>query len=250
MSRILAFIDNSAASSPVLRMASAIAPRFGADVEAVHVQEEGDRTVRETASAAGVPLRVIEGDPLREVCGAMHAEDAVAGVIGVRDAAVGAGPAGHLALGLVASTDKPVVLVHPRSEPPAELTRVLVAVEGTAAKARRLERAVRLVQLADLELVVVHVDDESTIPSFGDQVQHETESYTNEFLARYVPGVQGARLELRIGEPVEEILDVARDADVQLLAIGWPHTDDPARGEVARRLIERSHVPILLVAYT
>jgi nucleotide-binding universal stress UspA family protein len=55
---------------------------------------------------------------------------------------------------------------------------------------------------------------------------------------------------LRIGIPVDEILMTADDVEPDMLAIGWPQTDDPGRGKVAREIINRSRIPILLVAVT
>jgi nucleotide-binding universal stress UspA family protein len=92
------------------------------------------------------------------------------------------------------------------------------------------------------------VDDEDSMPRFSDQVQHETTEYANEFLARYAPGAPEARLQLRIGDPADEILAAVDELDVDLLAIGWPHSDDPTRGAVARELLDRTRVPVLLVA--
>ncbi len=94
--------------------------------------------------------------------------------------------------------------------------------------------------------MVVHVDDEQSIPSFSDQEAHETWAYAEEFLARYLPGAGPARLELRVGDPADEIINLAQQGPVDLLALGWPR--DPARGAVARRVLRRSHVPVLLVA--
>ena len=111
-------------------------------------------------------------------------------------------------------------------------------------------RTIELGATADVELIVVHVDDEESIPSFSDQVQYESQAYANEFLARYCAGAPEARLVLRIGDPGDEILTVADEVAPDLLAIGWPHTDDPNRRNVAREIINRSHIPVLLVAVT
>ena len=120
--------------------------------------------------------------------------------------------------------------------------------EGTPEHVRSLKHAVELASTADLELVVIHVDDQSSIPSFSDQVQHETDAYAHEFLARFAPGAPTAQLELRIGVPVDEILKAAASIEPDLLAMGWPQTDDPARGAVAHELLERCPIPMLLVA--
>jgi nucleotide-binding universal stress UspA family protein len=248
MSRVLACIDNSAAARPVLAVARVLAPVLNATVQAVHVREDGDRTARAAATSLGLPLRVLDGDPLEQLARLAAEDDVVGVVVGARGRPAGRRPAGHLALGIANRVATPVILVPPDAELPSELHRVLVALEGTPRNARRLKRTIELAEGAGLELVVVHVDDETSIPSFSDQVQHETEAYAHEFLARFAPGAPAARLELRIGEPAEEILTTADSSCPDLLAIGWPQSDDPARGIVAREVLDRSHRPVLLVA--
>jgi hypothetical protein len=248
MRRVVACIDNSVASRPVLAAANALAPVLGASVEAVHVAEDGDTTVRAAADDAHVPLRVVHGDPLDELVAVSAAGDVVAVAIGVRDIPSGRRAAGHVALALANRVDAPVLVVPPDAQPPEHIHRVLIAMEGTPDKMRPLKNAVELASAAGLELVVIHVDDESSIPSFSDQVQHEVTAYTHEFLARFLPGAPSARLELRIGVPVDEILGAAESTEPDLLALGWPQTEDPVRGPVAHELLERCPVPMLLVA--
>ena len=67
MSRIIAAIDNSPAARPVLAMAKAVAPFFAADVEAVHVVQNGDQTVQLEAAQAGVSVVRLEGGPAERI---------------------------------------------------------------------------------------------------------------------------------------------------------------------------------------
>ena len=94
---------------------------------------------------------------------------------------------------------------------------------------------IELVEATGLDMIVVHVDDEATIPSFNDQMQHETEAYTNEFFARFLPGAPHARLELRIGPAVDEILAATEAAGAELLAVGWPEANTANEGPSAPR---------------
>ncbi len=247
MKRLIACIDNSAASRPVLTAARALAPLLGASVEAVHVGEDGDRTVRAAAEEAGVPLRIVRGVPLDELAAAARADNVVAVAIGARGLSTRR-TAGHLALALANCVDTPVLVVPPDAHPPDRVHRVLIAMEGTQAKARALKGAVALASAAGLELVVIHVDDESSIPSFSDQVQHDTDTHAREFLARYLPGAPSAQLKFRIGVPADEILRVTESIEPDVVAMGWPQTEDPTRGLVAHELLERCHVPMFLVA--
>jgi nucleotide-binding universal stress UspA family protein len=248
MKKVIAAIDNSAAARPVLIMAQAVASALGGTLEVIHVIEDGDETARASAEAAGAVLRTLSGDPVEQLAFAVAEENVVSLVLGARSGLGGPRPAGHLALTLAGRTDKPVVVVPPNAQPPNTLRLVLVAMEGTPGKARALQRTIELSTGAGLEIVVVHVDEE--IPSFTDQVQHETVAYAQEFFARHVLGAPQSRLELRIGVPATEVLVAIDSLHPELVAVGWPHTDDPGRGAVAREILDRSPVPILLVAVT
>ncbi|MDR3650142.1 MAG: universal stress protein [Acidimicrobiales bacterium] len=248
MKKIIAAVDNSAASRPVLAMARAVASALGGTLDVVHVSEDGDETARASTQAAGAALRTLVGDPTEQLELVVAHKNVVALVLGARGGLGGPRPAGHLALTLAGRTDKPVVVVPPDAQPPQRLHKVLVAMEGTPGKARALQRTIELSTDAGLEIVVVHVDEE--IPSFTDQVQHETEAYAQEFFARHLPGAPQARLELRIGVPAIEVLAAVDSLHPELVAVGWPHAADASRGAVAREILERSSVPVLLVAVT
>ena len=244
---ILAAIDASAAAGPVLSTAVALGRALAADVEALHVVDDDGTTAVGTADRFGVPYREQRGDPLACITERARGADVVAIVVGARRRMTG-GHLGHLARAVADTLDKPVVVVPPESAPRDELRTVVVAMEGSPGKARGVKTAIEVAAGSGLELVVVHVDDEDSIPSFSDQVAHETEAYTDEFLARYAPGAPKARLELRVGVPAEEVLKASDAAGADLVAVGWPHVVDPERGTVAQEVLDRSHVPVLLVA--
>ena len=61
MTRVVAAIDNSAAARSVLGVGQAVAPALGADLEAVHVLEDG----HETAVGLGRRRRPLPPDPVR-----------------------------------------------------------------------------------------------------------------------------------------------------------------------------------------
>ena len=100
---------------------------------------------------------------------------------------------------------------------------------------------------ANLDVVVLHVHDEASLPAFTDQPQHETDAWAEEFLARYVPSRFGdVRLEVRVGRRNEEVLRAAEELDADLIALGWSQISLPA----ARRscaVLERGHIPVMLV---
>ncbi len=248
MRKILAAVDNSAAARPVLAVCRATASALGCAAEAVHVVEDGDQTAIASAEAGGVPLELLSGDPIEQLLLAGADPDVAVLVLGARDTVGGPRPAGHLAMAVAERTDTAVVLVPPEAEPPGTFTRILVAMEGSRGKAHALERMVALATEASLEIVVMHVDEE--VPRFTDQVQHETLAYGREYLSRHLHGAGEIRLELRLGLPANEVLGAIGPLRSEIVAVGWPHGDDPGRGSVAREIVGHSPVPILLVPAT
>lgn len=247
MTYVIAAVDNSLAARPVLAMAAALAEVLGADVQALHVSEDDGQTARACAESLGIEFHRVKGDPLERICDAANGEKAVAVVIGARRRPAGR-HVGHLARQVADAIDKPVLVVPPEAQPGAHLHNVVIAMEGTPKKARSLKAAVDVAAGADLDLTVVHVDDENSIPRFTDQVAYEAESYAQEFLARYLHGAPNAHLELRVGAPADEIIDVTESTDADVLAIGWPQSATGGHGAVAHELLDRSHIPVLLVA--
>ena len=246
MTRLLASIDNSAAARPVLVMSLVVAPVLGAQVEAVHVGDAGD-TARNEAAALGVPMTEVEAEPLAAVAELTSADDVVAVAVGARDRTGGSRHIAHFAERLADAVDKPVLLVAPDTAIPKRLHRVIAAIKGTHDRTRPLRRALAIIGQGQLDLVVVHVQGDESIPAFSDQPQYEAAAYAAEFLARHVPGAPEARAQLRYGDPVEQILAAVAEERAELIAVGWTQGTRPERGLVARALVLRSPVPILLV---
>jgi nucleotide-binding universal stress UspA family protein len=244
---IVAAIDDSAAARPVVSMATELGAVLNASVEALHISDTEGRTAWAIAEGFGVPCRTWPGDPLTRIVERAAAEDVIAVVVGARRRLSGHS-LGHLARQIADTIEKPVMVVPPEARSTGHLRRVIIAMEGTRAKSRNLKVAFDLAAAADLELVIVHVDDEDSLPSFSDQVAHETQAYADEFLARYLRGGPAARLELRVGVPADEIIALTDSLTADLLALGWPHSRDAHRGATAREILDRSHIPVLLVS--
>jgi nucleotide-binding universal stress UspA family protein len=247
MTTVIAAIDNSMAARPVLAMASALAEIFGAEVRAMYISDEEGLTERTSAETLGIEYCRCPGDPLEEICRAAEAADVVGVVVGARGKRA-TGHVGHLARQIADAVVKPVIVVPPEAEPATHLHNVVIAMEGNPHKARGLKSAVEVAAGADLDITVVHVDDETSIPSFSDQVAHDAEAYADEFLERYLHGAKSAHLEMRIGVPAYEIIDLTCTTAVDLLAIGWPQSASADRGVVGHAVLDRSHVPVLLIA--
>lgn len=245
---MLAAIDNSAAARPVLAVAGELGDLLRSEVAAVHVREDGARTARAEARAAGVELREL-ADPTEESLLREARRPGVAVlVVGARGIPAASGRIGHVALELITALDRPVLVVPSEVELPFRLRRVLVPLDGTLTTTLALREMIDLVCETDVELIALHVLDERSLPRFVDQPQHEVEAWAGEFLARYCPGrPDAARLEVRVGPPGRHVLEVARDVRADLLVLGWSQDLSPGRAKVVREAIERGTVPTLLV---
>ena len=248
MTRLVAAIDNSAAAQPVLRIARTMARLFEADPEALHVAEDHGRNARGAAAAAGIPLREVTGDVVTQLVAVAGEPDVVALVVGSRGRPAGTRPAGHVALELMARVNKPLVVVPPHAHPPDRVRRLLVPLDGTTETALALEPVLELAVHDEIEIVVLHVDDETSIPSFSDQPQHETPAFAEEFIARYCDCARDdARLELRVGVPAEQVLEVTAGLGADLVALGWSQRLDSSHANVVRRFVEQAAVPVILM---
>jgi len=248
MRKVIAALDNSSAARAVLATAGNVAQLFGAEVEAVHVGEDGDRVARDAAAAAGLQLKRIAGPTVPALVDAAAADDVAALVVGTRRLPTGGRPVGATALDVITSLLKPVVVVPPDAVRRPALRRVLVPLEGTTATSLAPKGIIELADDADLEIVVVHVHDAATLPSFTDQPQHQARAWADEFVARYCPwGIGKVSVELRVGRPEEEILAAAERTDAHLIALGWSQEIDWGRAPVVRELLERGRIPVLLV---
>jgi nucleotide-binding universal stress UspA family protein len=248
MSRVIAALDNSLAANPVLMTAIALGRVLDAGVEAVHVRVNGDRVARSAAGAAQVPLRTASGLVVERLIEIGLASDVVALVVGARGSPLGQRPLGGTALAVATSLPKPLVVVPPEIRWPGQLRRVLVPLEGRETGSHTPRAIVELAQGEDLDVVVLHVLEEESLPRFTDQPQHEQTAQVEEFLRRYCPwGIGKVRLEVRVGRCDECVPVVAEEVDADIIALGWAQELEPGRAPVVRAALARGGIPVLLV---
>jgi nucleotide-binding universal stress UspA family protein len=245
--RVLTALDNSPAAGPVAEFAAALARVLAAEVDLVHVRRDGVETARSAAEEAGHALRIERGDPgatLRDEAGA---SDVAAVVLG-RSAQHHDGPVGAVAIELLTTEPKPVAVVPADTANPGRLERILVPLEGTRSTSLAPRRTIDLARDAGLEIVLVHVFDAASLPSFTDQPQHESAAWASEFLARYSPcPPEDVRLECRVGDPARHVVAVAREVDADVIALGWSQELAAGRARVIRAALEQAVLPVLLI---
>jgi nucleotide-binding universal stress UspA family protein len=249
MRKVIAALDNSLAAGSVVATATDLARLFDAHVEAVHVGEDGDRIAAEAAAVAGLQLRALDGETVPALVRAAEDHATVALVVGTRSLPLAGRPIGATALEVITSLLKPVVVVPPSAAAQAgAIERVLVPLEGTLSTSLAPRTLIELAHDADIEIVVLHVHDAHTLPGFTDQPQHEAAAWREEFVARYCPwGVGSVTMQVRLGRREEEILRAADETKSDLVALGWAQELAAGRAPVIRELLERGHIPVLLL---
>ena len=247
MKVLIAALDNSLAAKPVLDAAVAIAPLFGASVEAVHVGEPGGRTAEAIAEAAGVAFRCVGGATVPALLQAIAAEETVGAVIGARGALTGPTPAGHTALAVAEEVAKPVVVVPPDlAARPREPAKIVVPLDGTPETAEAVRDLVHLIAGRRAEIVVVHVFDTRTVPRFLDRPARDLETLGREFLERYCREI-GARFVWRTGSARGAVAELAEGDGNALVVLAWNGNLSSGHGAVVAEVLARARIPVLLL---
>ena len=248
MKKVLAALDNSLAGKSVLASAQAFAALLDSEVEALHVLTNGQRTVRNMAESAGVPLRTMTGPVVERLVAAGEARDVVALAIGARGTWASSKPLGGRAAAVATALSKPVLIVPPDAGASQTFRRVLVPLEGSLSSSLAPRWLFELPGGAEIDVVALHIHDEDSIPAFTDQPQHEMSAWTHEFVQRYCPwGIGTVQLEIRVGRIGELVPVVADECGCDLIALGWSRDLSSDRAPVVHETIERSRLPVLLV---
>ncbi len=242
--RVIAAIADDAAAATVLASAGAIASVASASVEALHVGNE-NAAVAQAAQKAGVPLRTVGGRAVEAIVEACAAEDIAAIVIGTPGSRTSKHAQGRTTTALLTLLDKPVV-VPPNATVEHRIQRVLVPLDGSTQGAAAVLGLMQLAANAKLEVVLAHVYDERSLPAFSDQLPHEVRAWREEFIARHCPPALDARLELRVGEPHDHLLDILRVSGCELVSLSWSQDLTGEHAAVVRRMLAESPVPVLL----
>jgi nucleotide-binding universal stress UspA family protein len=181
-------------------------------------------------------------DPVRAVLDELAGPDVLAAVM------PGGAAMEAMTGGVISACRKPVVVTPPMpaTRHPSAVSRVLLPLDGSAEAAVAVAPTVQLLADAGVDLVVLHVFDQTTVPRFWDQAAHARSCWESEFRARYCPH-PGVRLQLRTGAPGEQVVTVAERERVDLIVLGWSQRLSPARAATVRRVISEAHVPVMLM---
>jgi nucleotide-binding universal stress UspA family protein len=251
MSRLLAAVDDSAATAPVIAVARWFGGLLDLDVVALHASENGSgTTARASTDAVGVKLEIREGDPARMIRQAGQDEDVLAIAIGARALPGNRVPAGHVALDVIRRVSKPVIVVPPDVRVPGgdRPLRLLAPVDTERPSASALQHLLDEMHQPDLELVLLHVFDPQHMPMFANHGSGDLETWCEELVRRTTPSQETqARVEWRVGHPAHTILAVERELDPDLVVLAWAGNLSHGRAAVVKRLLAHATTPLVLI---
>ena len=249
MSLVLAAIDDSAATAPVIHSAQWFAALFDLDVRAVYVSDDDERrTACLVADAAGTCLETRRGDPVRAIRTAAAAPEVRALAIGTRRLPGHGSPAGHVALDLIRCATKPTLVVSPDALlPRPDRLRVLAPLDEHSESASALRGFLKEIKHRELELVLLRVFEPEHVPRFDDHGRHNDALI--ERLVHHGASTESARtrIEMRVGFPASTILDVERGVAADLVVLAWGCDLSGDRASVIKRLLTDARTALLLL---
>ena len=145
-------------------------------------------------------------------------------------------------------------------KPPLETKRILAAVDFSDASDAAFRHAVALAKHFGSDLMVLNVV--APVPALACQPIDGIPAYADDELAlsernlagltksAEQSGVTNARAVIRIGLPAHEIVEAAKDADIDLIVIathgytGWKHF---CIGSTAERVVRAAPCPVLVI---
>jgi nucleotide-binding universal stress UspA family protein len=242
MRRVLAAIDLDQQAAAVAAFAAQLARVLDARPDLVHAGS-GARQLEPLAGA----VRTLDGDPLTALKAEANDAEVVAVVVG-HSHKPDTQSVGRVASSLLLTLRQPVAVVPGRASHPNRLSRAIVPLEGSQSSSLAPLKMIELATGSGVDIVLVHVFGPESVPMFTDQPQHETETWTREFIARYCPfPPRSVRLELRRGAIEEEICALARESDADVVALGWSQDLAAGRARVVRAVLETANLPVLLI---
>ena len=135
-------------------------------------------------------------------------------------------------------------------------TKILVAIENSAADQAVLDHIERLARLTGADLLLVHVADGFVARNFDDLKLRESEEMRDDraYLERLCQDMCGRGMvcagRLAMGDPATELVRVAAEEGVDLIAMsthGHRFLQDLLRGSTADRVRHGVSIPVLMV---
>ncbi len=243
MSTVLAAVDATAAARSVLATAVVVGRQLHLDPRAIYV---GDAPEAATAWAQefGVPITVVQGQPHVRIIEASEDPDVEMVVLALHGLPRRSEP-GRTARQVATHVTKPVLVVPPDVPTRSAPGTVLFPLDGTRGVSTAVRPLIAAHVAAGNHVIALHVFDEHSVPLFMDGPADEV-VWRDEFLAEHCSDL-GIQLETRPGPIVLALLDVAAQLDVDVIALGWHQSLEPARARIVREVLQRARRPVALI---
>ncbi len=244
MMRVLAAVDASAATCPVLQEAQLFGDLVAASPEAIYVGRLGEHASR-LAEHVGVPIRALHGSPSAVILHEAAADDVVLVIVGSRGLPSGRYPIGHVTRRVIQQLSKAAVVVPPDFVP-TKFGHILVPLDGTEETAVAVATAVDLFARGGSEIVVTHSLTPETMPAMLDHAG-ALEMWAEQFLRRSGPEFADARIEVRVGAPGANASEFTRVEPIDLIVLAWRRKFAGQHGQVVMDILAHAGVPVLLL---
>ncbi len=243
---VVAAIDRDGAAASVLATAGRFAKLTGAGVDAVHVGPSVPATLAVLAARAGMSLRAVAGPTRPALLAELERPEVLAIVLGAGDEHRGHHVVGPTTRHVTERSTKPVVVVPATGIFAGDgLHRLLVPLEGQDASSRPVLEALLPLLVEGVDIEVLHVFTEETLPRMLDRPQRDVELLGREFLARHCP--DATRIALRAGTIADRVREICEERAADLVVLSWSQVSTGGRARVVRDVLECSSLPVLLL---
>lgn len=242
---VLAALDADVAALGILETALSIGEMTDARVEAVHV-DDGQAEILEALTRSVDVVLQHRADPVAStLIDALGEPGVLAMVIGAGFTREGHHPVGPTARRVLEHAAKPVVVVPGNAITHQKVRRLLVLLEGTEASSRPVLDSLCPLLTPGVELIVLHVFTDRTLPRMLDQPWRDFELLGREFLATHCP--LAARIELRTGPIPIRVTEACELHEIDVVVLSWSQDTTEGRARVVREVLALSALPVLLL---
>jgi nucleotide-binding universal stress UspA family protein len=246
--RVLAALEREAVAGAVLGAATRFGEMSYAQVEAVHAGTSLPVTLVRLAAPAGLELRLVAGPAGPALVAELERPDVNAIVMGAgmgHPGRPGHHPVGSTTRYVAERSTKPVVVVPAGTGPGSPFRRLLVPLEGTESSSRPVLEALLPLLVAGVEVEVLHVFTEETLPRMLDHPVRDIELLGQEFLARHLPSA--TRIVLRAGEVADRVSELCEEHSADMVVLSWSQRSSEGHARVVRDVLKSSAVPVMLL---
>jgi nucleotide-binding universal stress UspA family protein len=247
MTITLVVLDTNTNVGPVLDTAHLFAELTASNLEVVLAPRsmDVDRNVQALLDEADVPVRRLKGPRGPALDAAVSDPEVLAVVVAARRERSRRYPVGPIVRTLLEQTLKPVLVVPPDVAAPSALQRLLIPLDGAESSSRAVLDQLLPLCAKPVELIVLHVFTDSTLPVMLDRPARDLEILGKEFLRRHLPHVH--HIELSLGPTGQRVCEVSSEQGSDLVVLSWSQDTSPGRALVIQEVLSSASLPVLLL---